>query len=44
MTLDDQLPMLAAVDNNGEDLSTVVNGWIDANEAVWKPWVDAATN
>ncbi len=39
----DQEPMMAAVDVNGEDLGAVTKAWVDANEAVWKPWLDAAT-
>ena len=26
----------------GKDLDAVVKEWVDKNEAVWKPWVDAA--
>lgn len=44
MTNDVQIPMLAAVDSNGEDLGTVVSAWVDGNQAVWQPWVDAAKN
>lgn len=38
----DQIPMMAAVDVRGEDLAAVTKAWVDANEAKWKPWVDAA--
>jgi glycine betaine/proline transport system substrate-binding protein len=34
--------MMLAVDKKGQDLDTVVKEWVDANEAVWKPWIDAA--
>ncbi len=34
--------MMLAVDKKGEDLDAVVKAWIDNNEAVWKPWIDAA--
>jgi glycine betaine/proline transport system substrate-binding protein len=34
--------MMLAIDKNGQDLDTVVTEWIDKNEALWKPWVDAA--
>ena len=37
---EDQIPMMAAIDVNGEDLETVVNAWVDQNEAKWKPLVD----
>jgi glycine betaine/proline transport system substrate-binding protein len=39
----DQEPMMAAIDERGEDLATVTKAWVDANEAVWKPWVETAT-
>lgn len=38
----DQEKMMLAIDKNGQDLDTVVKEWVDANEAVWQPWVDAA--
>ena len=40
---EDQIPMMAAIDVRGEDLDAVVGQWVDDNEAVWKPWADAAT-
>ncbi len=40
----EQIPMMAAIDVNGEDLDKVTTAWVDANESTWKPWVDAATN
>ncbi len=44
MTSEAQIPMLGAVDSNGEDLDAVVKAWVDENEATWKPWVDGALN
>src|SRR5690606_7572590 len=38
----DQQEMMLAVDKPGQDLDTVVKEWVDANGAVWKPWIDAA--
>ena len=38
----DQIPMMAAIDVNGEDLAEVTKAWVDANEATWRPWLDAA--
>ena len=38
----DQQKMMLRVDKNGEDLDKVVAEWIDQNEAVWKPWIEAA--
>ena len=39
---DAQIPMMKAVDIDGKKLEDVVKAWVDQNEAVWKPWVDAA--
>jgi glycine betaine/proline transport system substrate-binding protein len=44
MSAEDQIPMMAAIDVNGEDLDEVTKAWVDANEAKWKPWADAAMN
>ena len=38
----DQIPMMAAIDVKGEDLAEVTRAWVDANEATWRPWLDAA--
>ncbi len=38
-----QIPMMAAVDVDGGDLDEVVEAWVNDNEAVWGPWVEAAT-
>ena len=38
----DQIPMMNAIDQDGKKLEDVVSAWVDANEATWKPWVDAA--
>lgn len=38
----DQQKMMLAVDQKGQDLDAVVKEWVEANEAVWKPWIDAA--
>jgi glycine betaine/proline transport system substrate-binding protein len=37
-----QIPMMKAVDVDSKKLEDVVKAWVDQNEAVWKPWVDAA--
>jgi glycine betaine/proline transport system substrate-binding protein len=39
---EDQIPLIGKVDQNGEDLETVVGQWVDENEAKWRPMVDAA--
>ena len=31
-----------AIDQDGEDPEAAAQAWVDANEAVWQPWVDAA--
>ena len=38
----DQIPMMNAVDQDGNKLEKVVSNWVDDNEAIWKPWVAAA--
>ena len=38
-----QEAMMKAVDVDGKDVKAVAKGWIDANESIWKPWVQAAT-
>ena len=38
----DQQKMMAAVDDKGETLDAVATEWVANNEAVWKPWIDAA--
>jgi glycine betaine/proline transport system substrate-binding protein len=43
LTNDDQIPMMNAIDQEGNKLEDVISAWVDANEAKWKPWVDAAT-
>lgn len=42
LTNADQIPMMNAIDQDGRKLETVVAEWVDANEAVWRPWVEAA--
>ena len=38
----EQQKMMARVDDKGEKLGVVAADWVASNEAVWKPWVDAA--
>jgi glycine betaine/proline transport system substrate-binding protein len=33
---------MLAVDKKGQDIDAVVKDWINKNEAVWKPWIEAA--
>lgn len=42
ITNEQQGPMAMAVETENKDASEVAKQWVDANEAVWKPWVDAA--
>ena len=30
------------IDNKKRDLDEVIAEWIEANEATWSPWLDAA--
>lgn len=39
-----QEPIMGAIDNDGGDLDELVEAWVNENEAVWKPMVEAATN
>lgn len=39
-----QQPMMGAIDVDGKAIEAVVAAWMDANESVWKPVVDAAVN
>ncbi len=43
-TIDNALQgkLMNEVDNKGRDVKEVVKEWVDANKAVWQPWVDAA--
>jgi glycine betaine/proline transport system substrate-binding protein len=41
--VEDQQPMMGAVDVEGRPVEEVVSEWIGANQAKWKPVVDAAT-
>ncbi len=42
MDATEQQKLMLAVDKQGKDLDAVVKEWVDKNEVVWKPWVDAA--
>lgn len=42
MTNAAQIPMMAAIDVESMELDGVVRAWVDSNESVWRPWVDAA--
>lgn len=37
----DQQAMMAAIDQNGEDLEQVIAQWMDANEETWRSWLPA---
>jgi len=43
ITNEQQGPLAMAVETEGKKASEVAKAWVDANEAVWKPWVDQAT-
>lgn len=42
MSVEDQQPMMGAIDVDGKSVEEVVAAWMAANEAKWKPVVDAA--
>ena len=44
LAVEDQQPMMGAVDVDGGAIEEVVAAWMASNEAKWKPVVDAATN
>ena len=44
LAVEDQQPMMGAVDVDGGAVEQVVADWMAANEAKWKPVVDAALN
>jgi len=43
LSVADQQPMMGAIDVDGGSVEEVVAAWMSANEATWKPVVDAAT-
>lgn len=43
LRVEDQQPMMGAIDVDGGSVEDVVAAWMGANEDVWKPVVDAAT-
>ena len=43
LAVEDQQPMMGAVDVDGGSVEEVVANWMAGNEAKWKPVVDAAT-
>jgi glycine betaine/proline transport system substrate-binding protein len=42
MTNEWQAPMAMAVEVESQKPADVAKKWVDENEAIWKPWVDAA--
>ncbi|NNK79734.1 MAG: ABC transporter substrate-binding protein [Litoreibacter sp.] len=44
LSTDVQQPLMGAIDVDGGSVEGVVSAWMDANESVWKPVVDAAVN
>ena len=37
-----QNALINEVDQNGRPIEEVISEWIAANEAVWRPWIEAA--
>ncbi|MEM0923807.1 MAG: ABC transporter substrate-binding protein [Pseudomonadota bacterium] len=44
LSVADQQPLMGAVDVDGQKVEAAVASWMGANEATWKPVVDAALN
>ena len=44
LSVDAQQPMMGAIDVDGGSVEEVVGAWMAANEAAWRPVVDAALN
>jgi len=44
LSVEDQQPMMGAIDVDGGSVEQVVDEWMAANEDKWRPVVDAATN
>ena len=42
LTAAQQQPLMGAIDSDGKKLDATVKAWVDANEAIWKPWLDKA--
>ncbi|HUQ91473.1 MAG TPA: ABC transporter substrate-binding protein [Bryobacteraceae bacterium] len=42
MKAEEQQKMMYRIDKKGEKLDAVVKDWINQNEPVWKPWIEAA--
>ncbi|EJB04136.1 ABC-type proline/glycine betaine transport system, periplasmic component [Rhizobium leguminosarum bv. trifolii WSM597] len=43
LNVEQQQPLMGAVDVDGKSAEAVTSQWIEANAAIWKPTVDAAT-
>ncbi|MFP4043746.1 MAG: ABC transporter substrate-binding protein [Rhodosalinus sp.] len=39
-----QEPLMARIDRDGEDTKAVVAEWMAANEDIWRPWIEDATD
>lgn len=39
----EQQEMMLKISEEGQDVDVITNAWIKDNEAVWQPWIDAAT-
>ena len=42
LTTAQQQPLMGAVDVDGRSVEEVAAEWVDANETIWRPWVEAA--
>lgn len=42
MSAEEQQKLMMRIERKGESLDTVTMEWVEANKAIWQPWVDAA--
>ena len=42
LTNEDENWAIFEVDNNGRDVEDVAKEWLNKNEALWRPWIEAA--
>lgn len=44
LSVDDQEPMIEAIDVEGQSLESVTSNWVEENTSVWRPLVEEATD
>ena len=43
MDAGEQTKLMLAIEKQGQDEDKVTGDWVDKNQSVWQPWVNAAT-